>query len=90
VAISFECIEDVNRLEIYWFHWWLINNGINVHNQGLHCSGKKEKNVRNRGNWKTFEYVYHFVVGDLEPIKNSILILSWRERSQQSYLWWSE
>jgi hypothetical protein len=86
VAIGFEHIEDVGRLEIYQFRWWLINNGIDVRNQGLHCSGKKGKNVRNRQNWKTFEYVYHFVVRDLEPIKNSILIPSWRERLQQSYL----
>jgi hypothetical protein len=48
VAIGFERIEDVSRLETYWFCWWLINDGINVRNQGLHCSGKKEKNVRNR------------------------------------------
>jgi hypothetical protein len=46
VAIGFECIKDVGRLEIYWFHWWLINDGIDVCNQGLHCSGKKGKNVR--------------------------------------------
>jgi hypothetical protein len=90
VAIGFEWIEDVGRLEIYWFCWWLISNGVDVCNQGLYCSGKKEKNVRNRQNWKTFEYVYYFVVGDLEPIRNLILILLWRERLQQSYLRWSK